>query len=92
MTDIQSDWTIKYGTTKAQYDNCQSINEVAKLTTKLNRQATNDEIDTPMGAIKFFSQQRRDQLAQGVATSYDKHGMTLSTTDSSGRKSARKFS
>jgi YD repeat-containing protein len=92
LTDIQLNWIERYSETKEQYDKCQSVNEVSNLTAKLNRQAMDDLISTPMGAIKFFSQQRRDKLAQGHATTYDKHGLVASTTDSNGQKTARRFS
>jgi len=93
MNATQQEWTEKYAEIKAQYDNCQSLSEVAQLTRKTRKAADLNFNLICDGAINFFSETRREQLAQGIAqTSNGRARMILTITDSNGKSTGRRMS
>lgn len=93
MNAKQEEWVEKYAEIKSQYDNCETIQEVAQLTRKTRKAADADFGLICDGAINFFSETRRNQLAQGVIKMGNgRDRMVLTITDSNGKSKGRRMS
>ena len=93
MNAKQQEWTKEYAEIKAQYDNCQTIQEVAQLTRKTRKAADADFSLICDGAINFFSGARREELSQSVIKSGNgRDRMILTITDSNGKSKGRRMS